>query len=612
MNKKQKRIVRFSILIIVILGGVGLTIKFFPFRKFLKMSSIPESEFVNQEKISNTAPNALSFDFEVDPKSGEQKGLYKGIAHSGKFSAKVFGKNSYSNTIERKAGDIGLENLKSVALSAWIYVFPGKNDIESSLVFSASNNGLNLTWQGVNLRGKEIPREKWFKISGFFNLSEITFNPATKLQIYFWNNSANDMLVDDFYAVFGNPGERRGDSAHVDMTKGIGFVQKFNDPPYPFHYFKKDEINNENSHYLVKHGNLKEGDILPTDQVITGRFFSGSQGNEDILVIKKGGKTELFIFEKDKHEFEKITTVFPPEVMAGINAKKILKGTFTRKNNAQLLLIGENSAVLCTLEKSKDFNPSSSQVNTGVQFQWKSDRISLPGITEIKGTSYTAADLNGDKFTELLAVHPDGSWNIYSFSGNLQHPSMIESGKSSTVAQWNTGKMEMNITAGSFVRKYLQDILLTVFREKGTPGYYYLLYRFDPGTRSFVSCFPEKQNHLGKTIGCDTLQPDDEFFVGNFDNSGVQRIFRYNRNWRYDLKEIRFNDTTFQVLANIDFTGYEKDHNPKYFESLKIFSGTFLKPDLTSFLLIQKNPRNKDLRSLPEAIQIYSYSKTEK
>jgi hypothetical protein len=610
MNKKQKRIALFFILVIIICG-IGLTLKFFHIGIFHIKSSTPESEFVNKEKLRNSAPNALSFDFEVDPKSGDQKELYKGIAHSGIFSAKVFGKNSFSIVIERKAGDIGMENMKAVALSAWVYVFPGKNDVESSLVFSGSTNGINLTWQGVTLHGNDLPRGKWFKISGLFNLSEIIFKPETKLQFYFWNNSANDILMDDLFVAFGGPGERRGDSTFVDMTKGMPFVSKFNSPPYPFHYFMKDEINNENSKYLVNHEDKKEGEILSSDQLITGHFASVLLETEDILVIKKEGKTDLFIFDKTRCLFQKATNVFPADAIPGTNLKTILKGNFTNKNNDQLIGIGLSSAFLLSPEKNKDINPSSGQIKSGAQLKWNSIRISLSENPEIKGTVYSAADLNGDKITELLAVHPDGSWKIYSFSTNPLHPVIIESGKTGSVAEWNEMKMEMKITVGKFIQKYSQDVILTVFREKGKHGYSFMISRFDQGSRSFISYFPEKQRHLGKTTGSDTLKPTDEFFVGNFDNSGVQKIFRYNRDWRYDLKEIRFNDSTFQVLANIDFTGYEKDHNPKYFESLKIFSGSFLKQSQSSLLLIQKNPANKDFMGLPETIQIYSFSKTE-
>ena len=601
MDNKQKRSARVLILSLIIIFAVLLAVKLTPVRNLWKKSITTDAGFASQDKNQNTAPNVISFNFEADPKSGDQKGLYKGIAHSGNFSAKVFGKNTYSIAIERKAGEIGMDNMKAVALSAWVYIFPGKNDIESSLVFSASNNGLNLTWQGVTLHGNDMPREKWFKISGFFNLSEITFNPDTKLQIYFWNNSSNDILVDDFYVVFGGPSQRRGDSARVDMTRETSFVPKFNTPPYPFHYFMKDEIGNENSSSLVKNGNLMEGAIQPSDKVIAGHFISGMQGLEDVLVIQKTGKTELFTYKNDPGKFEKVSTTFPADVTAALKSTTVLKGTFSARNNDQLMVFGDECAWICTPEKNKD----------GSQVTWKTTRIAMPGTSASKGNSCYAADLDGNKFSELLAVHADGSWNIFSFSGKVSHPSEIESGKSGAVAEWNSGKMEMKINTGKFLQKYPQDLLLTIFREKGNPRNAYTIYRYDPGSRSFKSCYPARQNATGKTIGSDTLKLTDEFFAGNFDNSGVQKIFRYNRDWRYDLKEIRFNDSTFQVMANIDFTGYEKDHNPKYFELLRICSGNFLRPGNSTLLLIQKNPGNPGYRQLPDAIQIYSFSKKE-
>ena len=101
------------------------------------------------------------------------------------------------------------------------------------------------------------------------------------------------------------------------------------------------------------------------------------------------------------------------------------------------------------------------------------------------------------------------------------------------------------------------------------------------------------------------------------------KVFRYNRDWRYDLKEIRFNDSTFQVIANMDFSGYEKDYNPKYYEILRLVPAMLVSPGLTSFLVIGKNCKNKDpkekecrefinLPVLPEIIQVFSLQKVEK
>ena len=84
-------------------------------------------------------------------------------------------------------------------------------------------------------------------------------------------------------------------------------------------------------------------------------------------------------------------------------------------------------------------------------------------------------------------------------------------------------------------------------------------------------------------------------------------ILRYNRDWRYDLKQIRFSDSTFRVLANIDFLGYENDHNPKYYEMLKIIPGNFTDAKKTSLMVIGRNKTKPAAQILPDMIGVYSF-----
>ena len=113
-------------------------------------------------------------------------GIEKGNAHSGQYSAKAFGKNSFAPAILRKAGELGLENLKAMALSAWVYVKPGSGEVNGAFVFAATNPlGVHVCWKGVSLKDPGVPRGKWFKISGFFDLSEVKFKADTRLEFYF-------------------------------------------------------------------------------------------------------------------------------------------------------------------------------------------------------------------------------------------------------------------------------------------------------------------------------------------------------------------------------------------------------------------------------------------
>jgi hypothetical protein len=620
MLKKQKRILLFSVILIVVILGVAFSARYIPFNRLLKVSGTTETAFINPQHITPDVPHTLYFDFEVGPKNGNTGDLYKGIAHSGHYSTKAFGKNSYSFSVERKAGDIGLENLGAVGMSAWVYIFPGKNDPLGNFVFAASNGSINVVWKAITVSGNYVPRGKWFKISGMFDLSDVKFKPDYKLVFYFWNNSSTDILIDDFYIVFGGPKPRRGDSTLVDLSRGASFTQKFNFPPYPFHFFGKEEINNENSSFLIKNGKMKEDNISPYDRIFSGHFISDNRGTEDLLVINKDGKAELFTFCRDDREFRKITPVIPPDIQSNFfHSADIISGCFSGGGTTQLLLSGPEGVLVGEFEKIRDAC-SGTVVQASFKPILKTKINPFPAGT----TNLITADLEGNKITEILATAADGSWKVFRFEREGKKSlSVLASGDCDPLKQWNSRQNNLKITPGRFLQKYPQDLLLTVSGEKSKTGYSWSLLRFDPVSRSFIPCFNEKQNHLGKTIGLDTLKPSDEFLTSTFDNSGKVNVFRYNHDWRYDLKEIWFNDSTFQVIANMDFTGYEKDFNPKYFEILRLFPAMLVDPGLTSFLVIGKNCKKKDpkekgcrefidLPALPGTIQVVTFQNTEK
>jgi hypothetical protein len=618
MQKKHKKIILFSFILIGFIILAAISSRYLPFNKIFKISGTPEAAFVNRQPVNAELPHTLYFNFEVDPKSGKNGALYKGIAHSGKYSIKAFGKNSYSLSVERRAGDIGLENLGAVAMSAWVYVFPGKNDPVANFVFAASNESINIAWKGINVAGNDVPRGKWFKISGLFDLSDVKFKPDTKLVIYFWNNSNTDILIDDFYIVFGGQKPRRGDSTLTDFTRGSPFVHKFNFPPYPVHIFGKEEIGDRNSSFLVNNGKLQEGDISPFDRIFPGHFVSDVRGTDDILVINKTGNAELYIFCRDDKEFRKVTAVIPTELQPWFKKAGIITGCFSGNGSAQLLLYGSNGLLVGEFQKIKSPCPGDNRTSFKILAKTSVNPF-LSG-----NASLIAADLEGNKYSDILATAADGSWKIYRFEKGGKEPfTVMASGNADLMNRWDSRKYDVKITPGRFLRKYAEDLLLTVSREKTKPGCSWSLLRFDPVSRTFIPCYGEKQNNLGKTIGLDTLKPSDEFFTGAFDNTGKGKVFRYNRDWRYDLKEILFNDTAYQVLANVDFSGYENDYNPKYYEVLRLVPAMLVTPGITSLLVIGKNCKHKDtkekkdkefidLPALPGRIGVYSFKNTEK
>ncbi|MFH1936271.1 MAG: hypothetical protein ABIK52_01755, partial [Bacteroidota bacterium] len=232
----------------------------------------------------------------------------------------------------------------------------------------------------------------------------------------------------------------------------------------------------------------------------------------------------------------------------------------------------------------------------------------------------TNGDLNGDRVEELLLFDTEGSWKILKFSPAGPYGGewkVTATGEEYKVREWNRGLVEFKANAAPYLSAYNQEVILTVFRDRKSGKNAYTLLRYLPADRKFVKVFPDRQGSLGLTIGIDTLKLADQLMPGHFRPGKPLSFFRYNRDWRYDLKEIRFNDSTFQIMASIDFAGYEGDRNPKYYEILKLHTGNWIDPAVTSVLVIVRNCKDvnyaggdcneyEEIPDLPNALQLYS------
>lgn len=617
MSKKKKRLLILGILLAVSLIAVALGWKYFPLNKVMKVSSGAEKEFANPQQIRAQAPNTLYFDFEVPAGKETPGGIVKGMAHSGQYSVKAYGQNSYSVAIERKAGEVGLQNLKAVAISAWVYVKPTKNDVTAALVFAASNElGVNVTWKAVTLREPLIPREKWFKISGYFDLSSITFKPDYKIQVYFWNNSRTDILIDDYFISFGGPVDRRGDSALVDLTRGTGFTPKFNYPPFPVTCLERQ----------------KEGKMVPAaeigqnDRVVSGNFLPG--GGDEILVVKGNSKADLWSWCADLKEFRKLALTVPQQLAGVGKITRIMKGKFVTGEAEQFIIAGEKGYLLCVIDPAGDPCKEANTNRPAIRILSKSD-------TPMQ--LLAAGDFNGDRIDELLAVRDNGSWRLFKFQAATAGGDWkIVAEDDQPVKEWVKGTYETGLSAGKF-RPGNADQLLAVSRDKAGKSTWTLLrfngtkLRWEPvyavnrsasagNAAALKNGSAATELYTGRTIGLDTLKPTDIFFPSVYPPSAnppsanpssghPPSVIRYSRSWRFDLKEIRFNDSTYQVLQNIDFRGFEASHNPKYYESLGIIPGNFT--GFSGFFVSGKIAIERNYGPiLPDFNDIYAFPKT--
>ncbi|MFZ4521603.1 MAG: hypothetical protein ACOYNC_07855 [Bacteroidales bacterium] len=589
MTRKNKKLTIFSLLLLFSIVVAGLGLKYFPFTKVVRMPAGSEQEFVNPEKKQAIAPHSLYYDFEVAPGKEMPGGFSKGTAHSGQYAVKAFGQNSFSVVVERTAGEIGVENLKAVALSAWIYVFPTKKDVKGSLVFTASNEvGVNVSWHGVAIAEPGVPKGKWFKVSTYIDLSNVQFKPNYKLQMYLWNNSSTDILIDDYFIAFGGAVDRRGDSARVDMTKPAGFIQKFNYPPFPVSMLEKETTGKT----------INPGEIDAGDYAIAGNFLNS--GNDALLVMRKDGKSAVYAFCPGTREFRKVQLGMPNPLPSVGPVKKVLKGRFLPGQPEQFIVVGEKGWYVGAINPLENVCSNTATLQSMVKILWKSAETA---------TSLIAGDFNDDRQAELLQISGNGSWKVMSFSAEGKTGAawkVISTDDNKPLPEWDSNVLEVGVSAGRFMPGVNSDVALTVTRNKSDGKYAWSLKKLNIPGKTWDPLIGKNQDHQGKTIGLDTLKPTDIFFALPGEGNKMT-TFRYNRDWRYDMKEIRFNDTTFVLLSGVDFHGYDKDQNPKYYESLMLVPGCFLKPASALFLVSGHVAKARHYEStLPDFVHLYS------
>jgi hypothetical protein len=603
MQKKKKWILLGLAAIVVAAVAIFLALRYVPLYKIMGRPSSDDMAFVNQPRTPDSVPCSLFFDFEVDTTAKTPSGLYRGIAHSGQYSTKAFGKNSFSVSMEKLVSQLGVTDLSAVALSAWVYVYPSAHEPQASLVFTVTNTvGVNTCWKGVSLHGPLVPRGKWIKMSGQFNLSDVKIRPDDKIQVYFWNNSDTDILADDFYIVFGSEAPRKGDSARVDMTRGIPYLPKFNLPPFRTAWLQKEEIGNQDSPWLVSAGSVREGEITPKDQVVTGFFLPAGTGMESVFILKPDGSLQMFQFCTKDRVFRNIQVDCAPGLSAELAGARVIRGPFMGNGSDQLLFITGKGILLAAFDKGADPCGKAPQPVT-LKELWRSSGKEISGVAVTGDNPVTVCDLNGDRQSEILLVKPGGSWEVLAFrSGNWV---TLATGEEDRMREWDPRFFEFTITPGRFNGVAGGDQVLTVFADKAKKIRNYSLVRFVQGEKKFVNALKGTEGSSGKTIGLDSLKLTDRYFQGNFQPGGSPFFLRYNRDWRYDLKKLRFNDSTYMILENVDFTGFLRDCNPKYFETLELVPGRLISPAQTSLLVIARNSR--PLSYLPNTIQVYSF-----
>ena len=103
----------------------------------------------------------------------------------------------YIKTIE----NISKTKLDSIVFSYWILCKNDKAIAKTVISIDNATDNKNVFWAGNPIKDKVKEYNKWVQVSESFKLPA-NIDPKNILKLYVWNNSKEEILLDDFKVEF--------------------------------------------------------------------------------------------------------------------------------------------------------------------------------------------------------------------------------------------------------------------------------------------------------------------------------------------------------------------------------------------------------------------------
>ncbi len=273
------------------------------------------------------------------------------------------------------------------------------------------------------------------------------------------------------------------------------------------------------------------------------------------------------------------------------SADEFVSGNFIKNSAAldQLLCIKKNKAKLFSYNATKKSVDVVWESDNANELILKSDCLKFSG------------DFNSDGKCDVLLINSiSGEWNLLNFIDNKWN--VIISGKNTIPKKWLDPAFIVN-SIGAFTNKKNALVAST------TKGFSALELINDQ--------FIEKEFSVNYQS---VFSPNDFIYEGNYTGSTTNEFIKLNTDARFDLKLITSAAAEYIINATLDFKGYEKDYNPKYYEFTKLVSGNFINEKQSSFITFSCNCLDADfngkkcniienLSFLPNTVSLYSIEK---
>jgi len=143
-------------------------------KQFIYENDTDSHEWINQQYVK-TVPNP----------------------HSGTTVSVIDSMHAYSLGLSKTIANISDQKLTQVKFIYWAFI---KSDqAKASTVLSIDLNGKNNLWEGRSLKGATL--NTWTQIEETFAIPD-KLDPSNVISLYIWNNSKEEILIDDLKIVF--------------------------------------------------------------------------------------------------------------------------------------------------------------------------------------------------------------------------------------------------------------------------------------------------------------------------------------------------------------------------------------------------------------------------
>ena len=504
-----------------------------------------------KENIVQESPRSKLIDFE----DMTGKKISSKHSKSGFYSTFAKGADDFSTAILIPMSDIKYDNINSIAYS--FNILAESPIVDAAFVVSIiDSTNTNVLWHSTHVDESNFVTNTWQIANGNVISPKEAISPHNTIKIYLWNRNDTEIYIDDVYLVIKENTNNSDDEIPAcNLTKTQKFEKITNHPPYDFLFYNCVELKEKNLSELNKA-------FTKSKYSLSSNFIDGST-KDQLLCIYKNHQS---IISFNENEIITQNIKFLPAI------------------NENDLIFADNGIVF-------DYQISASILSIYSYNSSKKEFAKTGEITDIKSELISGISSNLDNSISIVFNTGTITTYIYSEADNSYSIS-----NSKTIISPNRGNLKY-LKANIFGQS--EQIILIYFQNNQNK---YVVLDYISSTHTWSL----SELHANKSIqSFDKLEFLNDFFICNYDNTSESEILQFSITERFDLRLLKFNKMSYNILYNIGFAGFQHKQNPKYYEIVKIIAGDFHGDNRTEIIVFKDNMHKIDW--LTQKVEMYSF-----